>query len=430
MKRNILVVQILALSLVLIDAGCSNLQQKVGGTTLRSIGKTGPENTALVHVEGKPTFPLGWYSNLDTTVFQAMKAGGMNTVLPYSGENTIEKIGRFMDAAARHDLTVLVEIRRKEVLAINSGKRDFGELLSMVRNLMTKENLLGWYLIDEPHLQGEKGISPSVCKMMYDSIKAVDPRHPVFIVDTQWGWSGQWDADRSKSYAIACDVAMWDEYPLMDTMGVMPSRLFRVAETSHVAHEVVSREERSIPVVGVIQAYGYYNRARKENFPVGDTGRRRDPSYEELRYMTYSSIIHGSRGLFFWVYYRTDAQIEQHVHTMTKELHTHRIPDLVYRADLDSLVSSETHSGDADRNGLGDVNFLFREIDGHYFLLASNDSPHKLEHVQFAIDSSLTVKSVSRLDSNGSQKSMALSKNTFEENFTRVQIHFYRIEAQ
>jgi hypothetical protein len=335
-----------------------------------------------------------------------------------------------MDAAAKESLNVLVEIDRKEVLAINSGKKNFRPILARVQNLMGKKNLLGWYLIDEPHLQAGKGISPSVCKMIYDSIKTADPLHPVFIVDTQWGWTGQWDSDETKSYAIACDVAMWDEYPLMEAMTEMPSKIARVSETSRMTQEVVGRETRSIPMMGVLQAYGIKDKKAKENYAAGDGNRRRNPTFDEIRYMAYSSIIHGCRGLFFWVYYRADSQVENNVHSVVHDLHENQIPDLACRPDPGKTVVAEEVDEDGDREQLDEVHHLLREKDGSYFLLVSNDADKRIEAVSFTFDSSLAVSSVSTITQGKDGATIAAQGNMFSDTLESFEVKLYRVKVQ
>ena len=261
-RHPLLFVLMVILLLVLGGFGCSTIEAQKPGDS-KSLSKPGED----VHLKlgNELFFPIGWYTNLDTSNLAPIRAAGMNTVLPYSGPKTDEEIGIFLDVAKREGLNVVVEINRDAVLAINKGEDEFARILTRVKVLKSKPNLLGWYLIDEPHLQGGV-VPPSLCKVIYDSIKQVDPVHPIFIVDTQWGWTGQWDSDRSKSYSMACDVAIWDEYPLMDTMGTMPGRLFRVAETSRRTLEVVRKESRPIPLIAALQGYGTYNEAHRENF--------------------------------------------------------------------------------------------------------------------------------------------------------------------
>jgi hypothetical protein len=414
--------------LMIVGIGCPTFQLQQGEPGGPASTQKAPSDAGVpsLTVESKAFFPLGWYSNLDASKLPIMKAGGMNAVIPYSGKSD-EEIARYLDAAAKEGIKVMVEVSREELTAINSGKKSFSGILTRIRNLKGKKNLLGWYLVDEPH---GKGITPSTCKVVYDSIKAVDPGHPIFIVDTEWGWTGQWDSDPTLSYAIACDVAMWDEYPLMDTMATMPHRLGRVAETSRKTREVAGREARAIPMMAALQAYGLKDKKGKENYAVGDVNRRRNPAYDELRYMTYSSIIHGARGLFYWVHYRADSLLEAHVHNVVQELHANQIPELAYGRDLGALVSHAELDADGELKDKNDSSLLFREKDGAYYLVVVNDSRQTLETVRFTVDSSLVVGSVTRLDKGKPKGQVNRSGNTFEDRFTQFEVKLYRIDVR
>ncbi len=130
--------------------------------------------------------------------------------------------------------------------------------------------LLAWYIADEP--TGNKIIPDSLIKI-YNMVKELDPWHPVSIVFMAPFLS-------SRQYADALDIVMADPYPVPDSPITM---------VGDAAGQLAAEFGGKKPVWIVPQAFG------------GGEWWGREPSLQELRSMTYQSIIKGARGIQYFV---------------------------------------------------------------------------------------------------------------------------------
>jgi len=151
--------------------------------------------------------------------------------------------------------------------------------------------VLGWYTHDEPEIHGPSA-TPEILREEYREAAKRDPYHPVFIVHCPIG------LDAYNSYAGCQDVVMADIYArFTDGEGPKnPAFLERIAAWMDVAREASQGRE---PVITVLPNFG--------SQVAGDMGpfdpRSRVATLKEQRAMAYTSVIHGARGLLWFLYY-------------------------------------------------------------------------------------------------------------------------------
>ena len=130
--------------------------------------------------------------------------------------------------------------------------------------------LLAWYIADEPN---GFGIAPDSLETIYRIIKSIDPWHPVSIVFMAPFLS-------SRKYINSLDIVMADPYPIPDVP---------VTYTGNAARSLSQEFYGKRPVWIVPQAFG------------GGEIWSREPTRQEIRSMTYQSIINGASGIQYFV---------------------------------------------------------------------------------------------------------------------------------
>ena len=232
-------------------------------------------------VNRKIFFPFGFYcySPVYPTLPEEEIVKGFNMISPYQKilPETLKERMAYMDRCSMIGMKV-----HYNLLSVSGGggvsskiegiseseKRE--RLVSEIRTFMDHPALLAWYISDEPN--GFK-IPPAELEEVYRTIKEIDPWHPVSVVFMAPFLS-------SRNYANSFDIVMADPYPVPHGS---------VSQTGDVAKQLRSEFEGKRPVWIVPQAFG------------GGEWWEREPTYQELRSMTYQSIVNGARGIQYFV---------------------------------------------------------------------------------------------------------------------------------
>ena len=154
---------------------------------------------------------------------------------------------------------------------------DINNVKNVVKDLGSSFAILCWYLCDEPDL---KKNDPEQLKKEMDLIHEIDSIHPTAIVVA--------DPKKFGDYAEATDILMVDPYPV-------PGRpITMVAEYVDLARKAVEDKK---PVWAVLQAFGYQNEKNR------GWGWKREPTYQEMKAMTYLARAKDARGIFYYTYH-------------------------------------------------------------------------------------------------------------------------------
>lgn len=229
--------------------------------------RIGDHNELIVN--GRPTFPLGFYST-PVEDFAGFAAAGFNTVLTYHTD--AQTCAAMADAAAQHGLGLIASVMRPAV-----ETRDAAAVESTAASFRDRPGVLGYYLWDEPS-PGTAHQSPEDMRWLHDHVAAADPNHLTTIVHCRPG-----DFAR---YAEASDVFMVDPYP---TFHDREPDLELVSTWVDQARAAVADRR---PVWLVPQCFHHVN----------GPGLYRMPTVAEQRSMVYLGLVHGIKGILWFVY--------------------------------------------------------------------------------------------------------------------------------
>ncbi|HKK41865.1 MAG TPA: hypothetical protein VJ963_05595 [Bacteroidales bacterium] len=232
-------------------------------------------------VNKRQFFPYGFYcyTPLSPTLPAEEAIRGFNLISPYQKilPETFSERKAYMDRCAQLGLKV-----NYNLLSVSGGggvgskidgiteKEKHERLIREIEAFRDHPALLGWYISDEPN--GYK-IPPEKLEDIYETVKKMDPYHPVSIVFMAPFIS-------AKNYSDALDIVMADPYPV--------PRL-PVSLVGNVTKQLSDEFRGKKPVWIVPQAFG------------GGEIWEREPTPQEIRSMTWQSIIEGATGIEFFV---------------------------------------------------------------------------------------------------------------------------------
>src|SRR5664279_2323746 len=228
-----------------------------------------------------PFFPFGFYcySPVSPSLPEEEVVKGFNMISPYQKilPETLNERKAYMDRCAELGMKV-----HYNLLSVSGGggvgskidglsdieKKE--RLISEIKTFRDHPALLGWYISDEPN---GTSMTPEQLEDIYRTVKENDPWHPVSIVFMAPFLS-------SKKYSDALDIVMADPYPVPD----LP-----VTKPGDVAGQLRSEFKGKRPFWIVPQAFG------------GGELWSREPTIQEIRSMTWQSIINGATGIQYFV---------------------------------------------------------------------------------------------------------------------------------
>jgi hypothetical protein len=228
-----------------------------------------------------PFFPFGFYcySPVYPSLPEEEVVKGFNLISPYQkiAPETLHERKAYMDRCAQIGMKV-----HYNLLSVSGGggvgskiegldekvKRE--RLIEEIKTFRDHPALLGWYISDEPN---GISISPAQLEEIYKTVRENDPWHPVSIVFMAPFLS-------SKKYSDALDIVMADPYPIPDNPVTVPGE---------VAFQLSSAFKGKKPFWIIPQSFG------------GGELWGREPTIQEIRSMTWQSIINGATGIQYFV---------------------------------------------------------------------------------------------------------------------------------
>lgn len=230
---------------------------------------------------GKHIFPFGFYSYFPVKkgLIEAEAINRFNLISPYQNilKDDFEERKRYLDLAHKYGMQVnynLLSVCGGGGVNSARGKEysrdELDEILiDEINRVKNHPALLSWYISDEPVLNGK---DPQELERLYSLIKKVDPYHPITMVFMH--------SHKAENFANAMDIVMADPYPI-------PSQ--KVTKVGRVTARLKRKFDNKLPVWIVPQAFG------------GNEWWEREPTANELRFMTYSAIINGATGIQYFV---------------------------------------------------------------------------------------------------------------------------------
>lgn len=365
--------------LILISRGCKIREKEVF-----------IDENNFINIKSTPFFPIGIFSANPPSALKELKNVGFNTVQTYR-ITSFEKLNGYLSEAEKVGMKCLVYPGYR----IDDNPPDYSNLIKIEKEWgKLEENLsiLCWYLADEPSL---KGISPERLNNFYNLMQRLDPRHPKAVVSL-----------RPRNYRDCCDIMIVDPYP------VPFYPLAKVAEVIEHAKRVVKNKK---PIWIVLQAFDWneFDKRLKEK-SLG-----RNPTYEELRCMSYLSVIKGVRGIFYYTFHELGYKIKEH-------------PQLW--ADLKKVISELNNiyyllvlPEEKDKiklvKGNPAIHYTVKKSRKNKYLLAVNVTGKKVEAVFKRLkffDRSLPILFENR--------EVKITKGVFSDTFYPYDVHIYRKE--
>jgi hypothetical protein len=237
--------------------------------------------TGGIIVNRRQFFPFGFYcySPVNPALPEEEAVKGFNMISPYQKitPESLPERRAYMDRCAQLGMKV-----HYNLLSVSGGggvgskieglsdarKREL--LIAEIKTFMDHPALLAWYIADEPT---GNNVSPEALEEIYNVVKTMDPWHPVSIVFMAPFLS-------SRKFSNAVDIVMADPYPVPD---------LNISMVGDVAGKLSREFQKEKPVWMVPQAFG------------GGELWEREPSLQEIRSMTYQSIIYGATGIQYFV---------------------------------------------------------------------------------------------------------------------------------
>ncbi|NQU75488.1 MAG: PEP-CTERM sorting domain-containing protein [Planctomycetes bacterium] len=338
----------------------------------------------VMQVGGEPFFPIGWYCtgqsaeygskniggtryiNSDQEAAQEYakdKAQGMNTVL-FCYSNYFQPLaftGYAMAGALANDLKIMVEIDRNAIRELPGYPLSLiDDQVNYIKGHAAYSTLLGYYLADEPELQG---ITPAQLQARYAQVKGLDPNHPISVVHAGENYL-------SAEPPAYTDILMTDTYVVLNGTAEFANPMWIVASRARDGEQAA--EASGKPYHNVVQAQSY-----------DGTFGLRSPTFAEQRYLSYSPIVQGARGLFYWMEdYTSEEYRNEVISPVVKEIQS-LVPAIVSGLASISVIGSRDE--DTTGHGIGDVSYLFCEDESAGYLIAVNNTPNALASVGFAL---------------------------------------------
>ena len=232
-------------------------------------------------VNRRQFFPFGFYcySPVSPTLPEEEIVKGFNMISPYQTilPETLKERQAYMDRCAELGMKV-----HYNLLSVSGGggvdSRIAGlttdekkqRLIEEIKTFMNHPALLAWYISDEPN--GYK-IPPESLENIYLTVRETDPWHPVSMVFMAPFLS-------SKKYVNALDIVMADPYPVPN---------YPITLVGDVTGQLKREFTGKRSVWMVLQAFG------------GGEWWGREPTLQEMRSMTWQSVIKGATGIQYFV---------------------------------------------------------------------------------------------------------------------------------
>lgn len=233
-------------------------------------------------VNRRQFFPFGFYcySPVSPTLPEEEVIKGFNMISPYQAilPETLKERRTYMDRCAELGMKVHYNllslsggggVNSKIGGGLSADEKKL-RLIEEIKTFMNHPALLAWYISDEPN--GFK-VPPETLEDIYHTVKQTDPWHPVSMVFTAPFLS-------SVKYVNALDIVMADPYPVPN---------YPITMVGDVTGQLKTEFTGKRSVWMVLQAFG------------GGEWWGREPTIQELRSMTWQSIVRGATGIQYFV---------------------------------------------------------------------------------------------------------------------------------
>jgi hypothetical protein len=300
-------------------------------------------------VDGEPFFPIGFYGVSDQITaaeWAELAQNGFNLVTCAEAHYFNERVCthgdtshwlRFLDKAHRHGIKVVVQlsagdthnhiwwaldlnddavlyrhlrrIGRDESNAVGSANRErsIRYLQKIVPALKDHPALYCWESLDEI---AQYGFPAAGMQEGAKLLRGLDASHPLWINHP----SSVIDPRALHEFGHFADIVSLDIYPVPKEFGFgnLPNKeINNIGEYTDLLRASATPEQ---PVWMVLQAYRFND---DEFAHLKDERLRRFPTSDEIRFMSYQAVVHGTKGIMYFLYLPRATKRPAHTHVNT-----------------------------------------------------------------------------------------------------------------
>ena len=267
----------------------------------------------FILVNGKPFLPIGGCivrplpenGNSFDTAFEWLQKAGFNSLLCDPGmilklggrENFKRNMDEYLDSMARHGFKIYFPPSG------NGNSKDIDAILRHVTTYYRHPSLLAWYIGDDTLSHN----TPEEMELKCEAIRAVDPYHPLCQADAVFSFypsiyapeAAADDPSRYRPVVNFTDIFRAELYPVRDNTETnardcVPSL---IADLKTVQRDIRDKATGPRSVWGIVQYFeGWGNDAATAEW-------KRYPTWEELRAMSWGTLIHGAHAIHWYTYH-------------------------------------------------------------------------------------------------------------------------------
>lgn len=345
-------------------------------------------------LDGKPFFPLAWFSYAsDEEDLEELANQGANLVLFVNApadvdtdEQTTENIARmlaYLDQARKHHLRVLIQTGGYYSAHLRQDTAEIARQRRWVEAVSRHPAVFGYQLYDEPEYRAGFGLGVAEQRQLREVVAAFRQTRESLR---------RWDANPDRLISVVFNLvplSSWTEYlPVIDSFQIDRYPLdkdqayfghrgdwgplimaWSMAHGAAALHDHPHLKNPSACMQGV----------GSDHTEGGTLGVWRNPLYDETRYMAYSSLTVGAWGVFHWIrrFGRPESPaINENVGRLYRELRA-LIPAFERSYEKPPFAvrhNHETITRDFLTDSVADLTTLALEDEQHYYLIASDNS--------------------------------------------------------
>ncbi|HTL55157.1 MAG TPA: hypothetical protein VL361_05730 [Candidatus Limnocylindrales bacterium] len=307
-----------------------------------------------------------------------------------------------------------------------AGMRLICEQNRVALDHLADPTIIGWMHGDEPDnaqsLGDGKGYGPPVApeKIVkdYERLRTADPSRPVMLNLGQgvaWdGWYGRGSRSRHPEdyplYLKGCDIVSFDIYPAVHDSPEVAGKLWFVAQG---VERLVRWSEGKKIVWNCVECTRISNPDRK-------------PTLHEVRSEVWMSLIHGSRGLIYFVHqfkpsFREaalldDSEMLEGITALNRQIT--RLAPVLNGPSVNDAITLRPE------NSTVPVAFTVRHHEGATWIFAVSMREGETT-AEFSLKDEIDSKSVEVLDEN---RSIPIQARGFKDRFGSWDVHLYRLK--
>ncbi len=351
----------------------------------------GPDR--FFYINGKKVLPVLQYHGGRNDMMEYAASRGINILMVHVPRPTEEKVLDTLNAAEKAGIRIMLhlDLPDRNVTAENFVTSRWEEVIT--GKVTSHPGLFGYYLADEP---AWAGYPLGKLAFLYDTLKRLDPFHPVWICEAPRG-----TLEELMPYARCADILGADIYPFP-----YPSQHSGIENkspscTGEYTRRMLQAGNDRKAVLMVLQAFSWKQYQRK----FADAPEF--PPLSGLRFTIYDAIVNGATLLGFWgQHYIYTPEFYDTFFTATDEIH-----------NISGLLASAAPRLTAEKNGIRCYTWQYKD---HQYLLAMNYSNENVE-----TELSFPEQYTGLLTVFQETRSISTAAGKFTDSFTPFSVHFY-----